>query len=217
MKKRSFYVIGLVILLLALSALNLTSCNSKPLSVSAKEGEAANGFTWENNYSEITITGYVGSSNSPTMPSYINDKPVTRIKYHAFKDFETMTSIKLSENLQVIEGAAFLNCKNLKSITFPDSVHTIEYSAFTHCYSLTSFTFPKGVTEIENCVLNGCSGITSIVIPDSVTVIYHRGFGYLDNLKTIYYTGTKAQWEKIEVMGDNSILETVNMVYNYTK
>ena len=217
MKKRSVYVIGLVILLLALPVLNLTSCNSKPLSVSAKEGEAANGFTWENNYSEITITGYVGNSNSPTMPSYINGKPVTKIAKSAFEGYKTLETMKLSENLQTIESYAFENCESLKSITIPESVINIYSSAFWKCTNLTSFSFPNGVTKIWSMVLVDCSSLTSVVIPDSVAEIDSMAFKGSDNLKTVYYTGTREQWKRIKIRFGNEILETATIIYNYSK
>ena len=63
------------------------------LNIDAEEGKDADGFTWENNFSEITITGYIGASNELTVPKTINGKPVTQIKEGALKGFTGLKSM----------------------------------------------------------------------------------------------------------------------------
>ncbi len=51
-----------------------------------------------------------------------------------------------------------------------------------------------------------CSGLTSISIPDSVTSISGAAFYHCGGLTDVYYSGTKNQWEKIDIKGGNGPL-----------
>lgn len=160
--------------------------------ISAAEGEAANGFLWEHNYSEITITGYIGASNDIVVPAKINGKPVTKIADNAFQSFSSLTSIHIPSTVKTIGHRAFDNCDGLTSITIPDSVTTIGDSAFS-----------------------GCDALTSITIPDSVTKIGSWAFGACTALSTVYYGGSEAQWNNIDIGYYNSPLTGANIIYNY--
>ena len=43
-----------------------------------------------------------------------------------------------------------------------------------------------------------CYNLTSITIPNSVTSIGDYAFEDCDNLKTIYFNGTKDQWKQVK-------------------
>ena len=98
--------------------------------VNAKEGEPANGFLWENNYNEVTITGYVGPNTKLVIPTKINGKSVTKIESYAFRDFEALESVVIPEGVKEICNSAFRYCPGLKSITIPKSVEKIGSNVF---------------------------------------------------------------------------------------
>ena len=70
--------------------------------------------------------------------------------------------------------------------------------AFEWCSSLTSVTIGNSVTSIGYSAFGYCSSLTSVTIPNSVTTIGDYAFSDCDSLKTIYYKGSKAQWNKIK-------------------
>ena len=111
---------------------------------------------------------------------------------------------------------AFYNCDSLTSVTIPDSVTSIDDYAFYHCDSLTSVTIGDGVTKIGGGAFYYCSSLTSITIPDSVTSIGQRAFGGCESLETVYYRGSEAEWNEIEIREWNDELENVEIVFNYT-
>jgi hypothetical protein len=61
------------------------------------------------------------------------------------------------------------------------------------------------VTEIGVSTFEGCKA-TSITIPQSVKTICDRAFYNCKGLKDVYYTGTKAQWDAIEIVDNNEDL-----------
>ncbi len=161
--KRIVLLILTTTMLLTLTA-SLTGCGGN-VSLSAKEGEPANGFLWENNFSEITITGYQGASNDLVIPSKINGKPVTKIKSKAFSGFKALKSVKIPSNCADISGA-FQNCTSLKTVEI-NGVKIID-NAFSGCEAITTVKLKEGIQSMNSAFAN-CYGLTSVSIPKTVT------------------------------------------------
>ena len=62
------------------------------------------------------------------------------------------------------------------------------------------------VASIGDYAFEGCNGLTSIAIPDSVTTIGRSAFCLCHSLTTVYYTGSEAEWEQIEIGTNNDDL-----------
>ena len=97
-------------------------------------------------------------------------------------------------------------------------VTSIDSRAFDRCTSLKSISIPDGVTSIGNIAFSACSSLSRVTLPASVTDIEYKAFVYCTSLKTVYYAGTKEQWEKISITktddGNTSLLEA-KIKYNY--
>ena len=163
--------------------------------------------------SVTSIGGYAFSSCTGLTSVTIPDS-VTSISAGAFYDCTGLTSIKIPNSVTSIDSFVFYGCTGLKSITIPDSVTSIGDSAFSGCTGLTSITIPNSVTSIGDHAFYGCTGLTSITIPDSVKSIGDWAFRYCTGLKTVYYAGTKEQWESIDIGIWNDHLKYANIIFN---
>lgn len=59
--------------------------------------------------------------------------------------------------------------------------------------------FDEGITSIGEDVLAGCKELSTVSIPKSVKLIKKGGFSDCDELKTVYFAGTKSEWKQIRV------------------
>ncbi len=118
---------------------------------------------------------------------YNKDKTVL-IKYP--EGDNTKTEYIIPDTVLTVKAWAFRNCSTLDKITIPNSVITIGDNAFYYCLSLTDIVIGKNVATIGECAFDECS-----------------------NLKTVYYTGTSAQWNKISIDDSNTYL--LNAIIHY--
>ena len=143
----------------------------------------------------------------------------------AFAHCSALESISLPNNMTEMHSYVFANCTALRSITIPFGITSLEESAFAYCFalqnvflpksikqieisfndctSLESVTIPEGVTELMG-VFTGCTGLKSVIIPKSVTLIDEWTFLDVDSLEAIYYTGTKEEWDSIDISEYNN-------------
>ena len=74
----------------------------------------------------------------------------------------------------------------------------------------------NNITALGERTFQSCEKLPSLVIPKSVTSI---GKEVVDlnckKLTNLYYTGTEAEWKKIEIDPDNQLLSYFIPVYNY--
>ena len=97
------------------------------------------GYTINTN-ATITITGYTGPGGAVTIPSEINNLPVTSIGDRAFHYCTGLTSVTIPNSVTSIGSGAFTNCIRLTSVTLGNGVTSIGDNAFGFCWSLTSVT-----------------------------------------------------------------------------
>ena len=100
----------------------------------------------------------------------------------------------------------------MTSINIPKSVTNLSHRAFANT-ALTFVVIPEGVTSIGTNAFLNCDKLKAINIPKSITNIYNGAFLGCDNLTDVYYNGTKAQWDAIDILSDNNNL--TNAIIHY--
>ena len=151
---------------------------------------------------------------------------VTSIDDDAFAECTGLTSIELPSGVKNIGARAFYQCTNLSSLILPKNVESVGFYAFsnTKWYNEKKKESPlviekdilidaencKGDIEIPEGVRTIADGafsgymlfLDSITIPESVVRIGKEAIQY-NNIKNISYSGTKIQWNKINIASGN--------------
>ena len=73
-------------------------------------------------------------------------------------------------------------------------------------------TIPDSVTDIGKQAFDCCTGLTNMTIPDSVTSIGDWAFSGCISLKTVYYSGSKERWSRINVGINNRPLLNAKII-----
>lgn len=137
---------------------------------------------------------------------------VTVIGESAFTLEDTLTRVEIPASVTDIERWAFYWCTNLTDIKIEENskLTIIKSSAFSACKKLESFTIPQGVTTLWEKAFNHNDSLRELIIPDSVTSIGKTLIAPLSECPnvTVKYGGTKEQWERIDLAGDNTALNT---------
>ena len=104
----------------------------------------------------VEITNYTGTATNLEIPSEIEGKSVTSIRYYAFNGCSSIVSAVIPKGVTSIGDYAFRNCTALASIDIPDGVTAIEYSTFLGCSSLVAVNIPDSVTNIDEFAFYDC-------------------------------------------------------------
>ncbi len=99
--------------------------------------------------------------------------------------------------------------QNLGSYT----VTEIGTYAFYACTLITDVKVPTTVTKIGDYAFAYCTTLASIEIPASVTEIGKREFFASNKVEDIYYEGSEADWDKIDINSDNENLFAATVHY----
>lgn len=81
---------------------------------------------------------------------------------------------------------------------------------------IKAIVIDDGVTSIGMGAFSYCTALTSIEIPNSLTSIGQFAFYDCSNLKDVYYSGTKEEWEKISISPSNEPIKNATIHFNST-
>ncbi len=151
-------------------------------------GETAtvNGITWtytvlegkvsigSGTYSNIAIPA--STQGTITIPSSMENYPVTAIGDFAFEGCTQLTEVIIPNGVITIGQEAFRGCSQISSVSIPDSVTNIGYLAFCDCRGLSSIVIPPNVECTGERAFFGCSGLTNVTISSGVKCISDFSF-----------------------------------------
>ncbi len=78
---------------------------------------------------------------------------------------------------------------------------------------VTNLCIPKSATAIKPYAFYGGKSITSVFIPKSVTEIGEKAFSNCSNIKTVYYSGTQEEWEKVSIGANNKYIQNAEVIF----
>ena len=143
---------------------------------------------------------------------------VKRIPGHLFyvnsdENYAKITSVSMSDTVQVVGQSAFDNCQYLKNVTWGKSIQNIGESAFANCIRLRSVTIPETVTGIGYHAFYNCRALSSVYFNARNCSGCHSYGG------TFYNAGADSNSLKVEfgskVIVIPEYLFYVNANYNY--
>lgn len=92
----------------------------------------------------------------------------------------------------------YVNGELITHLVIPDGVTHISATAFFQCTALRSITIPSSVMVIEKEAFYNCNNVVTVNLANSVTHIGSSAFRSCTILETIYFDGTKEEWNAIE-------------------
>ena len=157
----------------------------------------------------LKVSNFVGNklTTSITLPSTLEDKPVTMIGTSAFVNLLGIESVTIPDNytniginafngdinletvtlgkgVRYVYSYAFQDCTALSTVNFNEGLIGISVLAFSRCSSLKSVTLPSTLESIGISAFSGCD-LSTLVIPDSVITIEANAFYNNANLAKV--------------------------------
>ena len=130
--------------------------------------------------------------------NWYDGKPVKAIGAMAFKFQEELNSVTVAEGVTEY-GECWLDNGTATRVVLPDGVKSMGTAAFLICFNLKEVVIGTGLETIE------------------VDTFEKAGDNYNDPKEfTIYFRGTEAEWNEVEVAANNDLLEECTIVFNYT-
>lgn len=139
-----------------------------------------------------------------------------------FNQCDALVDVDLGSGVTTIDRRAFNSCFELETVSLPSSVRSIGAESFSDS-SISAIAIPDGVTTINSGTFRSAD-LKKVYIPASVTTIGYAAFRDNGNLTDVYYGGTQAQWEAMDIdrnnddpyRGNNEHLLNANIHYEHS-
>lgn len=103
------------------------------------------------------------------------DVPNISYEGETFKGCSSLSTVNLSDDLEIIPRSMFSHCCALEQIVLPKALKTIERHAFFKCDRLIKVTFPQKLQSIGIAAFDECA-LKSLSLPQSLREIGDRAF-----------------------------------------
>lgn len=123
---------------------------------------------------------------------------VKSIGWGAFSECDSLQTLDLGQGIRSVGDMAFSGAYALEAVTLPASLQNIGVEAFS-CCGLKTVALPEGISIIQDGAFRANQQLTKLYLPDSVTRINYAAFRDCNALTDIYYSGTQAQWDAIDI------------------
>ncbi len=179
----------------------------------------------------VTIFGGVEISGSNrknyyfhfNIPSTLKKVTIKEENIHseAFQACQMLTDITFCESVKSIDGDAFKGCDGLTAVNYIGGLEgwlSLPFrspnpaSLYLDGMLVTEVNF-NGVANISFSAFRNVISLKSIILSNEVTTIGAFAFDGCKNLKTVYYNGTTADWNKISIDSNNAPFTSATCYY----
>lgn len=97
---------------------------------------------------------------------------------------------------------------SVKKVVISEGVRSMDSSSLAFSKALETVILPETLESLNSGVFWGCSKLKSVTIGSSLTSIDGNAFGDCTSLTDIYYSGTREEWDSINInsSGNDAIL-----------
>ncbi len=113
-----------------------------------------------------------------------------------------------------IGGQAFTDTVTLESIVIPETVTKIGNLAFQDSPNLRSAVILADTDTIGQYTFSGCKSLAEITLTDRVRLVEFRAFTGVAEQTEVYYLGSEASWDSMEIEHSNEGLTEGNVHFN---
>ena len=163
--------------------------------------------------SGVTTLGAYAFSACDSMTGVSLPETLLAVGESCFQSSYGLHNISIPNSVRSIGDCAFSSCNGLTRVTLGSGLKGIGGQAFKECSSLSSIVIPEGVTAIEFSTFEDCSNLMEITIPRTVTSIGRWAFDGCYGLSKVTFTGTRSQWNAIDMGDDNDPLLSANITF----
>ena len=177
----------------------LCSCGNKETDLIYAKGTVGITYLIDSITNEATVFSVSNCETTDiVIPEMINDVKVTKIVKEAFYNNQTVTSVKIGNNVTEIPDEAFRYCSKLRSVVIGDSVKSVGQYAFQRCNELRNLTIGSSVVTINDFAFEQCSELVMVAIPDSAELIGNSAFASCSRITNL------TLGNNVSVIGENA-------------
>ena len=136
---------------------------------------------------------------------------LTEIPSYFFYNHDELTSFTVPSQITEIGDHAFGSCRHLKEIVFNKNLDVIGSASFEGCTSIITLDIPDSVSTIGHYAFSGCSRMMTIIFGHGLRYIGRNIYNTCNSLHMISYRGTKQEWRRVLIDGDNRRLRTMSI------
>ncbi len=206
---------------------NLETVNDIPENVITISGETFNGcekLKIINLGSRVETIERLAFAECSSLESITLPDSITSIGSSAFEKCGNLQRMEWGNNISTIGSEAFRDCTQLQIQYIPESITSVGWCAFyntpwykkqpdgliyinTVAYTYKGDMPPNskifidpGTTEIVSHLFSCEKNLQVIFLPNSIKTIGYSAFFACDNLTDVYYSGSPAEWYKINII-----------------
>jgi hypothetical protein len=122
-------------------------------------------------------------------------------------------TVIIKENVRIIESDAFDFCENLKTVIFEEGEKWLTVkNAFELCKNIESITYSSAIGSINELAFCDSYSLSYIILSKDIKPFSKNLFKNLP-LKSVYYMGNEADWEKIKEIEENPTIAAAKLYY----
>ena len=132
------------------------------------------------------------------IPPTYNGKPVTQLRYVAFRDAKQIKTVMMPNTITKIDWEAFSRCTSLKNVYLPEGLISLEHYAFLECSSMEYLKLPESLQEIDHNVFIDCASLKELDIPAKTASIGLNVFFGCSSLEALNVASGNPNYKSID-------------------